>query len=88
MFEDYRDLAEHPRDEPGYREEATTGSILLPTLAVWAAITGDSEILGALANFASGAFQHSTLQLWYPGPDNCRAELPGEPPCASEGQMP
>ena len=69
VFEDYRDLAEHPRDEPGYREEATAGTILLPTLAVWAAITGDTEILGALANFASGAFQHSTLQLWYPGPD-------------------
>ena len=69
VFDDYRDLAEHPRDESDYRLEATAGSILLPTLAVWAAVTGDAETLGALADFASGAFQHSTLQLWYPGSD-------------------
>ena len=25
--------------------------------------------LAELADFASGEFQHSTLQLWYPGPD-------------------
>ena len=69
VFDEYRDLVDHPRNEPGYREEATAGSILVPTLAVWAAITGDTQTLGALADFASGAFQHSTLQLWFPGPD-------------------
>ena len=69
VFEDYRDLADHPRDEPGYRDEATAGSLLVPTLAVWAAVTADTETLGALVDFATGSFQHSTLQLWYPGPD-------------------
>ena len=69
VFDEYRDLVDHPRDEPGYREEATAGSILVPTLAVWAATGGDTDTLAVLADFASGAFQHSTLQLWYPGPD-------------------
>jgi len=69
VFDDYRDLVDHPMDEPGYREEATVGSILVPTLAVWAAATGDTNTLAELADFASGAYQHSTLQLWYPGPD-------------------
>ena len=69
IFDDYRDLADHPRDEPSYRDEATAGSILFPTLAVWAAVTGDTETLGSLADFANGPFKHSTLQLWYPGSD-------------------
>ena len=69
VFEDYRELAAHPRDEPNYREDATAGSILVPTLAVWAAVTGDSPTLAGLADFANGPFRHSTLQLWYPGPD-------------------
>ncbi len=68
MFDEYRDLVDHPRDESGYREEATAGSILVPTLAVWAATTGDTDTLAGLADFASGAYQHSTLQIWYPGP--------------------
>ncbi len=70
VFEDYRDLAGHPKDEPSYRKEATAASLLIPTLAVWAAVTDDNETLGVLADFASGPFQHSTLQLWYPGPDS------------------
>ena len=69
VFDEYRDLVDHPKDETGYREEATAGSILVPTLAVWAATTGDTDTLVGLADFASGAFQHSTLQIWFPGPD-------------------
>jgi len=68
-FDEYRDLVDHPRDESGYRQDATAGSILVPTLAVWAAVTGDTETLGQLADFVSDAYQHSTLQIWYPGPD-------------------
>ena len=68
-FDEYRDLVDHPRDEAGYRKDATAGSILVPILAVWAAVTADTETLDKLADFASGAYQHSTLQLWYPGPD-------------------
>lgn len=69
IFNDYRDLIDHPKDNDQYRAEATAGSLLVPTLAVWASITRDFETLGFLADFASGPYQHSTLQLWYPGPD-------------------
>ena len=69
VFDDYRDLVDHPRKDPEYRTEATAASILVPTLAVWAAITDDTDTLGALADFASGPYSHSTLQLWYPGSD-------------------
>ena len=63
-------LVDHPRHDDAYRVEATAGSLLVPTLAVWAAITADSQSLGRLAEFASGPYRHSTLQLWYPGPDS------------------
>ena len=69
VFDDYRDLIDHPKKNDQYREKATAGSILVPTLAVWASINGDEETLGLLANFVSGPYKHSTLQLWYPGSD-------------------
>ena len=70
VHRDYRDLVEHPRDEAGYRERATAGSIMVPTLAIWAAIADDPDTLEMLAEFASGPYKHSTLQLWYPGDDS------------------
>ena len=69
VFNDYRDLINHPRNTAEYRADATVGSLLVPTLAVWAAMTGDTGTLAGLADFVSGPYQHSTLQLWYPGPD-------------------
>ena len=69
VFLEYRDLVDHPMDTPDYRLEATSASLLLPTLAVWAAVTGDGATLDGLANFVSGHYQHSNLQLWYPGSD-------------------
>ena len=69
VYNDYRDLVDHPKADAAYRTQATIGSLLVPTLAVWAAITADTEMLGFLAEFASGPFSHSTLQLWYPGSD-------------------
>ena len=69
IYDEYRDLVGHPRDDDDYRVEATAGSLLVPTLAVWAAITADAETLALLADFTSGPYAHSTLQLWYPGAD-------------------
>ena len=65
----YRDLVDHPRNDDNYRVEATAASLLVPTLAVWAAITEDVGTLEALAEFVDGSYSHSTLQLWYPGSD-------------------
>lgn len=70
VHRDYRDLVEHPRDEACYRERATAGSIMVPTLAMWAAIVDDPDTLEMLAEFTSGPYKHSTLQLWYPGDDS------------------
>ena len=70
VFTDYRDLVDHPRDAPGYRHDATCGSLLIPTLAIWAALTDDTVTLGALAAFVSGEYKHSTIQLWFPGADS------------------
>ena len=69
VYEDYRDLVEHPKGNSEYRMEATVGSVLVPTLAVWAAATNDIETLGLLADFVEGPYKHSTLQLLYPGAD-------------------
>ena len=69
MYDDYRDLMDHPRNADEYRLEATAASILLPTLAAWAALTQDSETMAHLSEFAAGDYRHSTLQLLYPGTD-------------------
>ena len=69
VYEEYRDLIEHPRGNAEYRIDATAGSILVPTLAVWAAATNDTETLGLLSDFVTGPYKHSTLQLLYPGAD-------------------
>ena len=69
VFDDYRDLVNHPQRDDGYRAKATEASILLPTLAVWAAIVDDVETLRYLAEFVSEDLKHCVLQLWYPGPD-------------------
>ena len=68
-FTDYRDLVAHPKAVPGYREDATSGSILVPTLALLAARLNDAETLRTLADFAAGPYKHSALQLLFPGSD-------------------
>lgn len=70
IFEDYRDLIDHPKKTEKYRVGVTSGSLLVPTLALWAAIGDDADTLGVLADFVSEHYSHSTLQLWYPGPDS------------------
>lgn len=69
IYKDYRDLVAHPKGDSDYRAKATAGSILIPTLAVWAATTGDVETLETLADFSAGPYKHSTLQLLFPGQD-------------------
>jgi hypothetical protein len=69
IFQDYRDLRDHPKPGAEYRNEATAGSILIPTLAVWSAITGNAEALAGMRDFTTSDYAHSTLQLWFPGSD-------------------
>ena len=69
IYEEYRDLINHPQREKDYKIKATEASILIPVLAVWAAIVNDSETLGNISKFVSEELRHCTLQLWYPGSD-------------------
>jgi len=71
---DYVDLLEHPRQDNEYREQATSASVLFPTLAFWAAATGDMEALGFLSRFRKEHFSHSALQIWLPH-DNSEPHL-------------
>ncbi|MER9350008.1 hypothetical protein [Mesorhizobium sp. M0227] len=66
VFREYADLAMHPRAAEGYREEATLGSILYPTLGVWLAIFQDAKSFAILADFHAKDMAHSTWQLWIP----------------------
>lgn len=69
IYDEYRKLIDHPIKEDSYRLAATAGSILVPTLAVWAAITQDQKTLKMLEEFAAEDYAHSNLQVWYPGAD-------------------
>jgi hypothetical protein len=63
----YAELARHPRrDKEGYFEEVTQGSVLLPTLAFWAASLGDTEALAVLARLKEEVLPHCSIQLWLP----------------------
>ena len=70
IYNDYRELIQHPSRTDEYRREATCASVLVPTLAVWAALCSDEPTLALLVDFAAGPFSHSTLQLWFPGTDS------------------
>lgn len=71
VFRDYHDLADHPQEKTDtYREAATAASVLLPTLAFWAAGLGDEETLKELAVFKRDHLNHCSFQLWLPGDDS------------------
>ena len=61
----------HPREQTSeYRETATAASVLLPTVAFWAALLGDGETTDLLARFVEEYLGHCNLQLWLPGDDS------------------
>ncbi|TGT40257.1 hypothetical protein [Mesorhizobium sp. M8A.F.Ca.ET.165.01.1.1] len=66
VFREYADLAMHPKSGEGYREEATVGSVLYPTLGVWLAMLNDNSSFRNLAEFHAKNMKHSTWQLWLP----------------------
>jgi hypothetical protein len=68
---EYRELLEHPRSpSQEYRQEVTAGSVLYPTLAFWATITGQHKTLESLSAFCREELGHCTLQLWFPDEDS------------------
>jgi hypothetical protein len=66
----YSDLLLHPK--PGdneYRANVTSGSILYPIIALWAALLGDDETYNNIAHLKQEHLGHCNFQFWYP--DEC-----------------
>ena len=70
IYFDYRDLVQHPKGQDDeYFKGATDGSVLYPTIAVWAALLGCTPLFDRVAKLQNDHLQHSTFQLWFPGDD-------------------
>lgn len=67
VVQSYGDLLEHPkRGDDSYKKGATSASIFYPYLALWAALLGDEEVYGNVAEMKKTLLQHCTFQFWYP----------------------
>ncbi len=67
ILRSYRDLLEHPK--PGddeYRKDVTSGSILYPTIALWAALLKENKLFEEIKAAKENQFKHCNFQLWYP----------------------
>ena len=63
----YTDLLEHPKStDSDYRENATTASILYPSIALWAALLDDEVMYSKVGAMKQDLMQHCTFQFWYP----------------------
>lgn len=61
------DLLSHPKSgDNEYRKNVTSGSILYPAIALWAALLGDEETYNKIAHFKQQHLQHCNFQFWYP----------------------
>lgn len=62
----YTELLEHPKSrDDDYRKNATSGSILYPVIALWAALLQDNQLYSKVAQVQE-LMPHCTYQLWYP----------------------
>jgi len=67
IVRDYAYLLDHlQRDEAGYREQVTEGSLLYPVVALWAALLDDPQLYAMVADFKDRCLQHCNFQFWYP----------------------
>lgn len=67
VLDAYTDLLEHPKStDSDYRENATSASILYPSIALWAALFDDDTTYSKVAAMKRDVLQHCTYQFWYP----------------------
>lgn len=67
VLHSYSDLLLHPKSgDDEYRHNVTSGSILYPTIALWAALLGEEETYNNIAQFKQQHLQHCNFQFWYP----------------------
>ena len=66
VLDSYTQLLEHPRSrDEGYREDVTSGSILYPVIALWAALLQDEQLYSEVGQVQQ-LMPHCTYQFWYP----------------------
>ncbi len=65
-IESYSDLLDHPQGDENYLTENTCGSVLYPTIGLWANIYGDEQIFERVKTIKSDHLQHCNFQLWFP----------------------
>ena len=66
-LDSYSDLLSHPKSgDDEYRQSVTKGSILLPIIALWAALLDDEETYNNVTLFKKEHLQHCNFQLWFP----------------------
>lgn len=63
----YSELLSHPKSgDDEYRKNVTSGSILYPMIALYAALLDDEKTYNDVANFKKTHLEHCNFQLWYP----------------------
>lgn len=67
VLNSYSELLTHPkRGDNEYRKNATSGSVLYPLIALWAALLNDDAMYGKVAALRNDSLQHCNFQFWYP----------------------
>lgn len=63
----YGELLTHPkRGDDEYRRNVTSGSILYPVIALWAALLDDDDLYGKVGLLKKDHLEHCNFQFWYP----------------------
>ena len=66
VLRSYTQLLEHPRSrDEDYRKNMTSGSILYPVIALWAALLQDEQLYREVGQ-VQALMPHCTYQFWYP----------------------
>ena len=67
----YWDLVEHPVERTEeYRREATQGSVLYPTIALWATVLKADNAHQTISQFKDEELDHCSFQFWVPSEDS------------------
>ena len=67
VLNSYNELLTHPkRGDDEYRKNTTSGSVLYPLIALWAALLDDDAMYSKVAALKSYDLGHCNFQFWYP----------------------
>lgn len=67
LVKSYAELLSHPKiGDKAYRENVTSGSVLYPLIAIWAALLDDGELYDGVTLLKREHLQHCNFQVWYP----------------------